>query len=257
MLNYLICSTPRVGSNLLSSLIFGTRVLGHPREYFCPYQVALYGPESCGLERVRNAEELHRYIDAVSAKFGSHGRFGIKAHLHQLRRALELGYDFDGRFPDRFVHITRADVIGQAISHERAAQTGAWTAQHEEAARPEFTPEKIRATVHACIRDNQAWEALFRNYDVEPYRLSYEALCADMEGELARLLEYLEVDSNTVDLSAAVRSATSHFKPQRDTLNDDWRARYQTWVTERARVQQDIIAKRREQTQRRTAAAAT
>jgi LPS sulfotransferase NodH len=256
MLNYLICSTPRVGSNLLSSLIFGTRVLGHPREYFCPYQVALYGPELCGLGRVRNAEEIHRYIDAVRAKFGSHGRFGIKAHLHQLRHALELGYDFDGRFPDRFVHITRADVIGQAISHERAMQTGAWTAQHKEAGRPEFTPEKIRATVHGFLQDNQAWEALFRNYDVEPYRLSYEALCADFEGELARVLAYLDVDLSTVDLPAAVRSATSHFKTQRDALNDDWRARDLTWINERARVQQHIVTKRREQTERRAAAAA-
>lgn len=245
MLNYLICSTPRVGSNLLSSLIFGTRVLGHPREYFCPFQVATYGPELCGLTRVRNAEELHRYIDAVKAKFGSHGRFGIKAHLHQLRHALELGYDFDGRFPDRFVHITRADVIGQAISHERALQTGAWTAQQKEARRPELAPEKIRATVHGFVQENQAWEALFRNYDVEPYRLSYEALCADMEGELARLLEYLEVDPHTVDVPTAVRAATSHFKPQRDALNDEWRARYLTWINERARVQQDIITKRR------------
>lgn len=256
MLNYLICSTPRVGSNLLSSLIYGARVLGHPREYFCPFQVALYGPELCGLARVRNADELHRYIDAVAAKFGSQGGFGTKAHLHQLRQALELGYDFEGRFPDRFVHITRADVIGQAISHERACQTGAWTAQHKEAGRAEFVPEKIRATVHGFAADNQAWEALFRNYDVEPYRLSYEALCADFEGELAQLLEYLEVDVRTVDVPAAVRSATSHFKPQRDALNDDWRARYLTWVHERARLQQDILTKRREQTQRRAAAAA-
>lgn len=256
MLNYLICSTPRVGSNLLSSLIYGTRVLGHPREYFCPTQVALYGPELCGLSRVRNAEELHRYIDAVAAKFGSHGRFGIKAHLHQLRQALELGYDFDGRFPDRFVHITRADVIGQAISHERAVQTGAWTAQHKEAAQAEFVPEKIRATVHSFVVDNQAWEALFRNYDVEPYRLSYEGLCADFEGELARLLEYLEVDPRTVDIPAAVRSATSHFKTQRDALNDDWRARYLAWINERARLQQHIIAQRRERQQGRVTAAA-
>jgi LPS sulfotransferase NodH len=255
MLHYLICSTPRVGSNLLSSLIYGTRVLGHPREYFCPFQIAEYGPELCGLARVRNAEELHRYIDAVAAKFGSHGRFGIKAHLHQLRQALELGYDFEGRFPDRFVHITRADVIGQAISHERAVQTGAWTAQHKEAGRLEFLPSKLRATVHSFTADNQAWEALFRHYDVEPYRLSYEALCADFEGELARLLEYLDLDLSTVDLAGAVRSATSHFKTQRDALSDDWRARYLAWVTERARREPQIIAQRRAQTQRQVVAA--
>ena len=36
----------------------------------------------------------------------------------------------------------------------------------------------------------------------------------------------------------------------------DWRARYLTWVHERARVQQDIITRRSEQAQRRAAAAA-
>jgi LPS sulfotransferase NodH len=235
MLNYLICSTPRVGSNLLSSLIYGTRVLGHPREYFCPIQVSLYGPELCGLARVRNADELHRYLDAVAAKFSSQGRFGIKAHLHQLRRALELGYDFEGRFPDRFVHITRADVIGQAISHERAVQTGAWTAQVEETRRAEFLPDRIRSTVHSIVAENHAWEALFRRYDVEPYRLSYEALCADFDGELTKLLVYLDVDPSTVDVPAAVRSATSHFKTQRDAQSEDWRACYREWINQRAR----------------------
>ncbi|MEZ6017559.1 MAG: Stf0 family sulfotransferase [Planctomycetota bacterium] len=230
MLHYLVCATPRVGSNLLCSLLWGTRAVGHPREYFCPFQIAEYGPALIDAKAVTTAADLHRFLDRAAEAFGTNERFGIKAHLHQLRAALQLGYDFDGRFPDRFVHITRADVIGQAISLVRAAQTRAWTAQKREIFTPEYSSEQIRDAVQKIITDNQAWEALFRAYDIEPHRLSYERLCADFEGELSAVLAFLDVDPGTVDVPKAVRAATSYFKQQRDATSADWRARYVSWV---------------------------
>ncbi len=234
MTHYLICSTPRVGSNLLSSLMNATGRVGHPREYFCPLQIAQYGPEHCGLDRVTNGAEFHRYLDAMARAFGTDGTFGIKAHLHQLRRALELGYNFDERRPERFIYLTRADIIGQALSHSRAQQTGAWTANHRERGTPRFEPKVVRETIRLLNTENAAWEALFRAYDIEPLRMTYEGLVGDLAGELGRVLEFLGVPRHEVDLTAAVRAATSYFKPQRDALTEEWRARYDEWVGGRA-----------------------
>ena len=244
MFHYLICSTARVGSNLLCSLLNGTRVVGHPQEFFCPFTVADLGPKLCGLDSVTNTDELHRFIDAAAATYSSQGRFGIKAHYLQLQAALQAGYDLEGRFPDRFVHVTRADVLGQAMSYVRASQTGAWTAQREERCEHRFQPELIRATIQRLNAENHAWEVLFQRYDVEPYRLSYERLCADFEGELARLLAHLDVDPTTVDVAGAVTRATKHFKTQRDAVSAEWRERYLEWVKRRAQLQHDSFAAR-------------
>ena len=233
-MHYLICSTPRVGSNLLSSLLNATNRVGHPREYFCPAQIALYGPEHCGFDQVTNGPELHQYIDAMARAFGRDGVFGIKAHMHQLRRALALGYDFHGRRPDRFVFVTRADMIGQALSLVRATQTGAWAAQQPERRAPVFRGDEVRETLQLLLKENAAWDSLFNALDIEPLRLTYEGLCADLGGELGRTLDFLGVPKESVDLQRAVDLATSYFRPQRDAVTDEWRARYDEWVRARA-----------------------
>jgi LPS sulfotransferase NodH len=237
MLHYLICSTPRVGSNLLCSLLFATRAVGHPREYFCPHQIAAFGPHLVGFGQVGNAAQLHRFLDAAAREYGSEGRFGIKAHLAQLRSALELGYDFEGRFPHRFIHMSRADILGQAMSLVRASQTGAWMANQDERAEPRFDPQAIRARVQQLTAENQAWEHLFRRFDIEPYRLSYEGMCADFEGELSALLAYLDVDPTTVDVAGAVARGSQHVVRQRDARTEEWREAYAEWLRDRARRQ--------------------
>ena len=234
MTHYLICATPRVGRNLLSRLVNATGRVGHPREYFCPYQIALYGPEHCGFDRVRNGAELHRFLDAMALAFGTDGTFGIKAHLHQLRQALELGYNFDERRPDRFIYLTRADIVGQELSQCRAMQTGAWTVNHRERRVPQFEPAVVRETIRVLNAENVAWEALFGAYDIDTLRMTYEGLASDLAGELGRVIEFIGVPRREVDLIAAVRAATSYFKPQRDALTEEWRARYDEWVGARA-----------------------
>lgn len=246
MFTYLICSTPRVGSNLLCSLLNATRVVGHPREYLCPLQVKEHGPALIGSDTVTSAADLHRFLDAAAAAYGAHGRFGIKAHYHQLQGALQAGLDFEGRFPDRFVLVNRADLLGQALSFVRAAQTGAWISTKPELRQHTFQPELIRSTIQRLAAENYAWEVLFKKHDVEPYRLSYEQLCADFPGELTKLLTFLEVDLATVDIPRAVAAATSHFKPQRDGVTAEWRARYQDWVRQRAKLQRAVAPTRAE-----------
>ena len=93
-------------------------------------------------------------------------------------------------------------------------------------------------TIHGfcqrTLRENAAWEELFTQLGVEPYRLSYEELCADFEGALTGVLEYLDVDPRTVDVQDAVQAATGYFRPQRDAVNEEWRRGYRSWLRQRA-----------------------
>lgn len=237
-MDYLICSSPRVGSNLLSSFLTHTGVCGTPREYLCPHEIATHGPDLCGISDVEAVPHGYaRYYAAAREAFTSDGRFGVKSHLHQLRWALERGFDFEGNMPERFIHLTRADVVGQAISFARAAQTGAWLSAKDERAEPRFDAALIQKALRTIAGENEGWERIFVGYGVEPYRLSYEALTADFEGEIAGVLRFLDVDVDAIDLGAVVATATSYFKKQRDDTSARWRAQWneqvRAWAAER------------------------
>ncbi|MEM9381504.1 MAG: Stf0 family sulfotransferase [Planctomycetota bacterium] len=226
-MDYLICSSPRVGSNLLSSLLRRTGRCGTPREYLCPAEIAEHGPAAAGIGSTDgDPARFQRYYDGIREAFRDDGRFGLKAHLHQLRSALEGGFDFDRNLPDRFVLLSRADLVGQAISFARALQTGAWISAKEEGREPRYDAAMIQSAMKEILAEREGWERLFRGYGIEPYRLSYEALVEDMEGELAGVLEYLDVDPNTVDLARAVEHSVGYFRRQRDGTSAAWRRRW-------------------------------
>ncbi|MEL6431504.1 MAG: Stf0 family sulfotransferase [Planctomycetota bacterium] len=228
-MDYLIAATPRVGSNLLCSLLMGTQRLGECREALCPSE---FGEFAERIQRDRRA--FQAYYAARRARESKGGPFGVKAHFHQLVHAVELGFDLGANFPSRVVYLRRADVVGQAISHVRAAQTGAWISRKEERAEPRFDPEAIHRAIGENADHEHGWESFFRQNDVLPYRLGYESLCADFEGELTRLLPFLGVDPGTVDVARVVASSTSALKKQRDGLSDEWRARYTEWIAGRS-----------------------
>ena len=124
-------------------------------------------------------------------------------------------------------------MVGQALSHVRALQSGAWISKKKELREPHYDAEAIHRAVRQAIEHDQGWESFFRQNDIEPYRIGYESLCADFEGELSRLLPFLGVDPRDVDSGRIVEGALGYFKKQRDGLTESWRARYTDWLRQR------------------------
>lgn len=235
-MDYLICTTPRSGSNLLCSLLIGTKEAGEPREYLCPHQIAEHGPKtSSGLSTIEgHHSRFQRYYDGVRAAYTSGGRFGTKAHLHQLLWAVERGFDLPANMPQRFIHLNRADVLGQAISFVRASQTGAWLAAKPEQREPSFDAEAITKAIRFMRQQDEKWEQLFERAGIEPYRMAYETLVADMEGELAGLFRFLGIERDAQGIARLVESSTRVHRKQRDGVSQQWRDRYRELVRERA-----------------------
>lgn len=235
-MEYFLCSTPRVGSNLLCSLLQLTERAGHPGEFFCPGEMALRRPK---LGDVRFHEgvpvDFQAYYDRCREVYTSEsGHFGAKAHAAQLRWALERGFQFERNMPTRFVHMTRADVVGQAISHSRAQQTGAWISAHTEKKEPEFNADDVRSSLEQIVSGNDGWERLFKAYGIEPYRVSYEQLTANMLDEYKGILDYLEVDQDGLDLERFVDGTKGYFKQQRDEVTEHWRKMWTEEVRQNA-----------------------
>ncbi len=235
-MDYLIASTPRVGSNLLASLLMALGELGEPREYLCPTEFGEFGP------RIQNdPSEFSAYYKSCRERFSKGGNFGVKVHYAQLQWAAQHGFDLQEFFPERVVYLTRSDTLGQAISYVRALQTGAWISEKEERAKPQFEPGRIHSAVRRIVDENHAWEAFFRRHDIEPYRVGYETLCEDFGAELQRMLPFLGVDPGSVNIHGVVDGCLGYFKKQRDELNEEWRSRYTEWL----RVQAASKASRR------------
>ena len=200
-MEYLLCSTPRVGSNLLCSLLEQTERAGRPAEYFWPNQEA-------------------RYFE----------------HLG------DIPFHFESNMPTRYIHISRADVTGQALSYARALQTGAWLSAKAERNEPRFDSELIKSSVKAIVNGNEGWERLFEAYGIEPYRLTYERLMEDMPGELRGVLDYLEIAQTGLDLEHIAESSKGYFKKQRDATTEAWRRQWNEEIRRNAAAREQPSA---------------
>ena len=133
--SYLVCATPRSGSNLLCGLLKRTGVAGRPEEYFGR------GHEPCWAGRWGASGRVEYVHGAIREGTGANGVFGAKVlwpHMPNLLAKLEAVHGredvaeralLERTFPGlRFVWIRREDVVAQAVSYAKAMQTDQWTA---------------------------------------------------------------------------------------------------------------------------------
>jgi LPS sulfotransferase NodH len=231
--SYLVCATPRSGTNLLCGLLRRTGVAGWPEEYF------EYGLEFCRVRRWGASGPVEYVHGAIREGTGANGVFGAKVHwLHlpnllakleavQGRWDVEDRVLLEGTFPGlRFVWLRREDVVAQAVSFAKAMQTDQWTVL--DTRRPGRVPRFDFAQIHRFVGEieaqNAAWRRWFRTNGITPFAVRYEDLVADMEAVTRSVLGFLGV---------ALPDDTP-IKPQHerqaDTVNAEWAARYRQMV---------------------------
>lgn len=125
----------------------------------------------------------------------------------------------------RYVWITRADTVRQAVSWALAAQTNIYSARQLEHRTPEQQPRydfELIDNLHRLVLEGEAgWRAHFDDCGVEPLRVVYEDLVDDYEGTALRVLDFLGLPPLTPALAGQrtmVRQAAA--------LNDEWARRY-------------------------------
>jgi trehalose 2-sulfotransferase len=190
--SYLICSGQRSGTWLLSGLLDSTGVAGHPHEYFEA------GTERANRERW-GVDSLDAYLACVrSVGTTSNGVFAASVmwpNFSSLLDRLSASGQSLEAFPQRrFVFLWREDVVAQAVSWSRAAQTGYYHHWDSPAAKPGFDPEQIDALVHEASANVQSWRGWFAEVGVEPLAIRFEDLVADKETTVRRVLSFLDLD---------------------------------------------------------------
>ena len=132
---YLICATPRSGSNLLCESLVNTGLAGWPEEVFCNI-----GDERLSLAQWGETTEIAQYLEWLfEDRSTPNGVFGAKIMLNDFRKLCARLQTRPGRaplnsharlrsvFPNlRYVWMRRRDKLRQAISWVRAEHTNHW-----------------------------------------------------------------------------------------------------------------------------------
>jgi LPS sulfotransferase NodH len=204
-LSYIIASTMRTGSYLLCEGLAATERAGNPREIFCPERRSMYE----GQWQLPEGVAFDDYLRTAFAQgTTANGVFGTKIHRHHLEPlARECGFKGEPAqllrelFPGaKYVHLTRRDRRGQAISWYRAKISNEWwriqgVPQPDlTGVTPEFHAPEIRRREFELERQQQAWDAFFARGEVEWIAMDYETLSANYRGEVARVLAFIGED---------------------------------------------------------------
>ena len=228
---YVVASIPRTGSTLLCRMLWRAGCVGAPKEYLNPMQlrdweVRLGSPAS----RLRHRRlagrrlalvgpawsqtRLAAHLDRVRQRRSAGGWFGLKLHQHHRHR-------LTGSVA-RWIYLTRADRIAQAVSWARALQTGQWIGGD--------SPREVRYSrwlIQRCLKSIDAgesgWEAHFLRVGVEPLRLRYEKLVAEPQSTMCAVLAHLAV-SDTSGIAAVESTLVS----QTDATSSAWIARFKS-----------------------------
>ncbi|MGB0387443.1 MAG: Stf0 family sulfotransferase [Ardenticatenaceae bacterium] len=217
---YIICATPRSGTTLLCDLLADSGVAGRPDSFFRLQSMRSWWAQELGVSVAEWTDEHafdHSYLAAVLQE-GAGGTqvFGMRLMWSQVDNlSKRLGVLYPGLSSDTariraafgptgFVHLSREDKVAQAVSLIKAKQSGLWhvnadgTERERERVKPGQAPaydaRVLAEQVAEYEQHDAAWVEWFAQQNIEPVRITYEALSDNPQATLATLLSAFGLD---------------------------------------------------------------
>lgn len=196
---YLILSSPRSGSTMLSSALVTSRRAGVPIEYFHFDTLKKFGQNPPPAQVMRHFDEVRR------RRTTPNGVFGMKLHGGQFRtpfmrpQMTPEGIVFLKSFTHAIL-ITRKDKVAQAMSYLRSLKSGLWNsslASDRGSARyvlaEEDMPELCRV-MSVFLGDEMMWKQITTIMKYNVLHITYEALSANPSAVLGDVFRFLGVE---------------------------------------------------------------
>lgn len=121
----------------------------------------------------------------------------------------------------KWVVVTREDGLRRAISNVIADQTRAFTSLQRKQKEPEYDFEKILHYLHKNYLETETAKTYLSHYECSTLFTTYEELCADLNGTVGKILDFLGIEQvNDVSL------ADSPFKKQADATTEEYIQRF-------------------------------
>jgi len=241
--SYILCTSPRSGSTLLCKLLSATGVAGHPGSFFHEPSLAAW-LDYFGLKadpHVAEVDTLQQVFAAAIAK-GSRDTdvFGLRLQRHSFEffqeklavlhadRATDLERLKAAFGETLFIHLTRQDKVGQAVSFVKAEQSGLWHKAPDgselerlsEPRKPRYDAAELRACHDRFRGFDRDWQTWFDREGINPHRITYEELSDDPQAALRMVLERLELDPSAAE---GVEPAVAKLA---DAISADWAERF-------------------------------
>lgn len=177
----------RSGSNLLASYLRNTPFFSGFHEHLNLDEVSLYA------EKLQ-AATFPELIQGMTAHFGN-GKFvhGFKASVDQLMMLERFGIPrmYEGGM--RIIHITRDDLVGQAVSYQIAIQTKQWTSRMTRVmpdSKVDFDANQLSQMIDS-IQESANGIAMFAQiFNYPRLHLTYEDLLAKPEQILKKVARF-------------------------------------------------------------------
>ena len=200
---YFILAQRRSGSYMLCRALIRAG-LGVPHEYFLKDHLRTLAARWDVAPGPRRGPASGDYLEALVQRRSQGGYFGAKLQYWQYARAL-ASPDGDRLLKGaRFIYLYRDDLMRQAISFRHAEITGRWgsdgqvTTRQLERADP-LDAAAIDRKLNLLIHDEVGWRSFIARRGLDPLRVSYEELCADFSGVMARIAAHLGAPLSAVE----------------------------------------------------------
>lgn len=254
--SYIICSTMRSGSTMLSSGLRETGIAGRPEEYFAPPvqvpQSELFAMDPQTYRRLllehRQAHPAADVIgDVLTRGTTENGVFAAKIHFQSpysdYHYAVEVLQDLHGvrtapahklfsmTFPQlSYIWLRRRDRVAQAVSLFRAVKSSEFVRVNDvrepglsvgldDDAFDYATIERFAAWLQS---GEEGWRAFFRRSGTQPMVIDYEDLAGAYEETVRATLDFLQIPGRDIPIGR-----TRHEK-QGDELSQRWIERFKT-----------------------------
>ena len=236
---YVIASSPRTGSTLLARLLWDTHLIGAPKEYLNPMQLRDWGlrlaspPTSWALSLLKGhavglagkpplcPDPAQHLAQVKERRTGPAGHFGIKLHFHHYEQHCSGGISALLGATPKWIHITRADRLAQAISWDRALQSGQWAAHQRGPRTPErYSRTRIQSALDRIAEQEAGWQRVLADQAV--LHLEYEELLAHKASALRRCLDWLGIGQ-----AESVALPPDGLRKQSDGMSASWKQRFQ------------------------------
>jgi LPS sulfotransferase NodH len=212
---FLIASSPRAGSNYLGHLLFNTGALGSPLEYFNPVHIPKW-------QRLLDAPDLTAMFQKLAHRRTSpNGWFGAKVNWRHFAPVIGDAALVAVMGELEYIRITRRDLIGRAVSHAIARQTGAWVSFHAIKQAPHYDFAAIKEALARIEEGERRWDDFFTAAAIKPLTVAYEEMVADPAAIVDRV-------SARLGLAERTPVAGPPLLPRRQStgLNAEWKERF-------------------------------
>jgi LPS sulfotransferase NodH len=166
--------------------------------------------------------------------------FSFKCGVAPLIGAELLGF-FDAYLHETvFVHLVRRDIVAQAVSRAKAAQTGQWHADRTPAGNPVYDAGRIAASVRSIAVQTDLMARYVEGAGRPHTRVLYEDIATNGLSAAKTAGERLGLPRRELETGGALLRPVEKMG---DAVNDAWKARFLDDIdASTARIVEDYVA---------------